>query len=324
METVENTELEENIFPTADWTIGAFIDKMVKNNSRMAGKRATEKAEWLIIDLYMEYTRRKYNYAKILDFDGEGLNQIERYVTTHKEYYQRQCSLIKTFSCKLFEVGKDKFEDIMSVLILTKEDSFLKDKIPSLERGKMRKATEFSAMDRLRLKFRINSTALMEKRVVSALKSILPRGAVKFAEDSDVIEKKYSLKVPSIKMLKNPTGNSWGRYCSLSEVHQSIYLDTKIVPHLNFFFGNIPHPMCISINHSDGAKQTESVGLFDSVQRIMNFGDAARNPAELLPLVLEQGKELRNLMVLSHGCSKKEAIANHSAYVRCLSEICLL
>ena len=43
------------------------------------------------IDLYMEYTRKKYDYAKILEFDGEGLDQIERHVTIHKEYYKRQC-----------------------------------------------------------------------------------------------------------------------------------------------------------------------------------------------------------------------------------------
>ena len=40
-------EVKENIVPNADWTIGALIDKMAKNNSRMAGKRITEKAEWL-------------------------------------------------------------------------------------------------------------------------------------------------------------------------------------------------------------------------------------------------------------------------------------
>ena len=114
---------------------------------------------------------------------------------------------------------------------MTTEDSFLKDKIQSLERAEMRKATEFSAMDRLRLKLRINSTASVEKRVVSALKSILPWGEIKFAGDSDVSEKKYSLEFPSIKMLKNPTGRTRCHFYSLSEVQQpSIYLDAKIVP----------------------------------------------------------------------------------------------
>lgn len=45
--TEANEKAEENILPNADWTIGAFIDKMVKKNSRMAGKRTNEKAEWL-------------------------------------------------------------------------------------------------------------------------------------------------------------------------------------------------------------------------------------------------------------------------------------
>ena len=47
VETAENKEVKENIVPNADWTIGALIDKMAKNSSRMAGKRITEKAEWL-------------------------------------------------------------------------------------------------------------------------------------------------------------------------------------------------------------------------------------------------------------------------------------
>ena len=60
----------------------------------------------------------------------------------------------------------------------------------------------------------------MEKKVVSALKKILPKGALKFTSDTDVVSLKYYLCpwAPEIKKLKNPSGHGWGQHCSLLEV----------------------------------------------------------------------------------------------------------
>jgi hypothetical protein len=83
--------------------------------------------------------------------------------------------------------------------------------------------------------------------------------------------------------------------------------------------------MIISINHSDGSTQTQCIPLFDSQQRYLNFGEAGRNPAALVPLVLEQDKESRHLMLISHQSSMEAGVLEYSANgtnVLCIEDDC--
>ena len=98
-------------------------------------------------------------------------------------------------------------------------------------------------------------------------------------------------------------------------------MDRTIVKNLTFFFGNNPVPKIISINHSDGSTQTQTIPLFDSHQRYLNFGAVGRNPAGLLPMVLEQDKESRHLIDIAHTSSLEAAISEYTTngtFVRCL------
>ena len=309
-EGVAPAKIQKTEVPDTDWSIGKYIKLIVNKNSRASQNSVVEMTEWLnfLKDLFLEWTRRKYNYETLLERDNV---KDQRYVTMNKKYYENQFALIKTLSCKLFEAKKEKFPDIMSLLMKFEGQAFI-DNIHG----------EFGcASARLQLKYCINSSASMEKRVVSAFKNILQKGTLKFATDSNVVSLKYNLWAPSIKELKNPTGRGWGRYCSLLEVHRYLHLDRTIVKNLTFFFGNNPVPKIISINHSDGSTQTQTIPLFGSHQRYLNFGAVGRNPAGLLPMVLEQDKESRHLIDIAHTSSLEAAISEYTTngtFVRCL------
>ena len=66
------------------------------------------------------------------------------------------------------------------------------------------------------------------------------------------------------------------------------------------------------MNHSDGSTQTECIPLFDSHQRYLNFGEAGRNPAALVPMVLEQDKESRHLMEVCFRSSMEAGVVEYS------------
>ena len=56
------------------------------------------------------------------------------------------------------------------------------------------------------------------------------------------------------------------------------------------------------------------IPLFDSHhdQRYLNFGEAGRNPAALVPMVLEQDKESRHLMEVCFCSSMEAGVVEHS------------
>ena len=55
-------------------------------------------------------------------------------------------------------------------------------------------------------------------------------------------------------------------------------------------------PCILSVNHTDASKQTATVPLTDSVQRLLNLGRIANQPGALVPLLLEQNQESLSLV----------------------------
>ena len=97
------------------------------------------------------------------------------------------------------------------------------------------------AYNRIEWRYLMKVTCSSEKRAMSALKSIVPKGSIVAATDDEVVNLKYSLKAPKIYQLKNPTSKGWGRYVRLEEVHDWLLLHPPAVSRMEFFFrGKIP------------------------------------------------------------------------------------
>ena len=164
--------------------------------------------------------------------------------------------------------------------------------------------------------FSIGGSYALLKRVISAWKFVLKRRCpirAKFPEDSDVVKYRKRLSVPDIQIFKNPNGNKVGRICSLKELHKHVFFNRKIVKHMDFYLGNRTHPLALSLNHTDGSTQTSSIGLLDSHQRFPNLKKISRNPASLLPVLLEQDKETTGAIQQLFAQSISEAAAELAA-----------
>ena len=61
---IQKTEL-----PDVNWSIGKYIKSIVMNNTRARMNEQAEMMEWLdfLKNLYIEWTRRKYNYEIVLE-----------------------------------------------------------------------------------------------------------------------------------------------------------------------------------------------------------------------------------------------------------------
>ena len=92
-----------------------------------------------------------------------------------------------------------------------------------------------------------------------------------------------------------------------------MFFNRKIVKHMDFYLGNRTHPLALLLNHTDSSTQSSSIGLLDSHQRFPNLKKISRNPASLLPVLLEQDKETTGAIQQLFAQSISEAAAELAA-----------
>ena len=231
-----NAKKKKVINVDVDWSIGKFLKVLVENSFRRERDHDGSQAEmrfWLKLfqDLFDVYTSK--SRSSLMDlFSMSDEKERFLYVQKHKQYWEKKISVLKRFSCALFEVDEDFFHELL-IFITMFEGNPLMDKIAlHLPRFKQDlNAIYVGAYNRIEWRYLMKVTCSSEKRAMSALKSIVPKGSIVAATDDEVVNLKYSLQAPKIYQLKNSnlTSKGWGQYVRLEEVHDWLLLHPSSV-----------------------------------------------------------------------------------------------